>query len=240
MQKAFIRSEQRFLQSKYKNYFTNIGPLVAADTIIFGYYDEWSYLQNFKFTLKNTDTTKAVSDVTVRISADDERINRIGNNYSEFYDLPVKGTSICKTNFSFSLVDDSIKPSIDKENPIKIKLDIYSKNRLLWIDTLDFYYTSLVGIEKSDIIINTFNLYQNYPNPFNPTTKIKYSIPTQSKVMIKVYDILGNELETLVNKENPAGIYELNWNAANLPSGVYFYQLRTGGFIETKKMVLLR
>ncbi len=93
-----------------------------------------------------------------------------------------------------------------------------------------------------------FILEQNYPNPFNPITKIKYSVPQTSQVQIKVFDVLGNEIETLVNEEKPAGRYELAWRAANLPSGVYFYHLRTGDpstgsgrvFVETKKMLLLK
>ena len=85
-----------------------------------------------------------------------------------------------------------------------------------------------------------FTLYYNYPNPFNPTTKISYSIPQLSKVVIKVYDILGNEIETLVNQEKPAGTYEITLDAGNLPSGVYFYQIKAGSFIEAKKMILLK
>jgi hypothetical protein len=86
----------------------------------------------------------------------------------------------------------------------------------------------------------TFSLIQNYPNPFNPSTKIKYSISQSSQVQIKVFDILGNEIETLVNEEKPVGTYELTWNAEALPSGVYFYQLKAGSFVETKKMLLLK
>ena len=85
-----------------------------------------------------------------------------------------------------------------------------------------------------------FELKHNYPNPFNPTTKIKYSIPNRSKVIMKVYDILGKEIETLVNEEKRAGSYEINWHASKLSSGVYFYQLKAGEFIQTKKMILLR
>ena len=80
----------------------------------------------------------------------------------------------------------------------------------------------------------------NYPNPFNPTTTIKYSIPKTYNVLIKVFDVLGNEIETLINEEKPVGTYELNWNAANLPSGVYFYRLQAGDFVQTRKMILLK
>ncbi|MCW8822561.1 MAG: T9SS type A sorting domain-containing protein, partial [Ignavibacteriaceae bacterium] len=107
---------------------------------------------------------------------------------------------------------------------------------------------SSVNVEPAGKIPYKFSLKQNYPNPFNPSTKIGYSIPQTSQIQIKVYDILGKEIETLVNEEKPAGNYEVTWDAANLPSGVYFYQLRVGGletssgqgFIETKKMLLLK
>ena len=106
-----------------------------------------------------------------------------------------------------------------------------------------FEYSKTVEVEV--LVINNFVLQQNYPNPFNPTTIIKYSIPTNVKrgtlnVSLKVYDVLGNEIATLVNEEKQAGNYEVEFNAANLPSGIYFYQLRARSFIETKKMILLK
>jgi hypothetical protein len=97
------------------------------------------------------------------------------------------------------------------------------------------------SIQDGDISMPLeFILCQNYPNPFNPTTKIKYQIPELSFVSLKVYDVLGNEVTTLVNEEKAIGTYEISWHAENLPSGVYFYQLKAGTFIETKKMILLR
>ncbi len=99
--------------------------------------------------------------------------------------------------------------------------------------------------DENNLQPGEFILYQNYPNPFNPSTIIKYAVPLDvkrqmSNVILKVYDILGNEVATLVNEVKPAGIYEVEFNADELPSGVYFYQLRTGGYIATKKMILLR
>ena len=85
-----------------------------------------------------------------------------------------------------------------------------------------------------------FLLLQNYPNPFNPNTIIKYSIPKSSQVSLKIFNTLGEKIETLVDEEKPAGTYELNWNAANLPSGVYFYRLQAGDFVQTRKMILLK
>jgi hypothetical protein len=99
---------------------------------------------------------------------------------------------------------------------------------------------SPVDVEQDYILPTEFTLEQNYPNPFNPSTTFRYSIPTQSKVVIKVYDILGNEIATLMDEEKSVGTYELKWNAANLSSGIYFYQLQAGDFINTKKMILLK
>ncbi len=97
-----------------------------------------------------------------------------------------------------------------------------------------------VSVENEITQPTEFLLSQNHPNPFNPSTKIKYSVPQTSQVQLKVFDVLGNEIETLVNEEKPSGTYELTWNAADLPSGVYFYQLKAGEYTGTKKMILLK
>jgi ligand-binding sensor domain-containing protein len=89
-------------------------------------------------------------------------------------------------------------------------------------------------------IPSQFILEQNYPNPFNPSTTIIYSLPTSEFVTLKVYDVLGKEVATLVNEEKPAGSYEVNFNATDLSSGIYFYTLKTGKFSETKKLVLMK
>jgi len=85
-----------------------------------------------------------------------------------------------------------------------------------------------------------FELYQNYPNPFNPSTTITFALPKASHVTLKVYNLLGQEVATLVNETLGPGTYERIFNAEGLPSGVYFYQLRTGGLLATKKMILVR
>ncbi|HED06904.1 MAG TPA: T9SS type A sorting domain-containing protein [Ignavibacteria bacterium] len=109
----------------------------------------------------------------------------------------------------------------------------------------------ITAIEDSKISIpNNFELEQNYPNPFNPTTVIKYFIPVKRRgsslynVILKIYDVLGKEVATLVNEEKPAGSYQINFNAQILSSGIYFYRLsaisKTTNFVQTKKMILLR
>jgi len=106
----------------------------------------------------------------------------------------------------------------------------------------------VTGVEAENLIVSEFSLEQNYPNPFNPSTKIKYSIPSvdaresnQSQlVTLKVYDMLGNEVSTLVNEVQQAGSYEIEFSADGLTSGIYFYKLQVGEFTDTKKMILLR
>jgi parallel beta-helix repeat protein len=92
----------------------------------------------------------------------------------------------------------------------------------------------------SSTLPELFELYQNFPNPFNLSTKINYSIPKSSFVTLKVYDLLGKEITTLVNERKSAGNYSVNLNASNLPSGVYFYRMLAGSFVSTKKFILLK
>jgi hypothetical protein len=104
------------------------------------------------------------------------------------------------------------------------------------------YYTDLlVGInEESGFSPGSFLLAQNYPNPFNPATTIKYQIPELNFVTIKVYDVLGNEITTLINEEKQVGNYEVEFNGSGLPSGIYFYRLQAIEFTQVKKMILLK
>jgi hypothetical protein len=83
-------------------------------------------------------------------------------------------------------------------------------------------------------------LHQNFPNPFNPSTNISFSIPTRSFVSLKVFDLIGREVATVVSEEMSAGSHIKQWNAKNYPSGIYFYRLQAGSFTETKKLLLLK
>lgn len=126
-------------------------------------------------------------------------------------------------------------------------------------DTVEFLITDnkTIHLTKQFIFAYTqpkeFRLEQNYPNPFNPTTKIRYAVPTPPSsstlvkgrnelgfVTLKVYDILGNEVATLVNEQREAGYYEVEFNASNIASGVYIYRLTSDKYISTKKMLMLK
>lgn len=97
-----------------------------------------------------------------------------------------------------------------------------------------------LDVDDENQLPQNYSLSNNYPNPFNPSTKIEFRIVEPGLVAIKVYDVLGNEVANLVNEEKPAGSYKISFNASNLPSGVYYYKLTSGSFVETKKMVLLK
>ena len=99
----------------------------------------------------------------------------------------------------------------------------------------------LIGIQPiSNEIPNQFSLSQNYPNPFNPNSKIKFQISKLSEAKLIVFDVLGQEVETLVNEHLKPGIYEVDFDGSNFASGVYFYKLIATDFVETKKMILIK
>lgn len=114
----------------------------------------------------------------------------------------------------------------------------------LWVSEFKFssrilkfgYLTS--GIEMNGNVPESYKLYQNYPNPFNPATTIRFSLPHRTHTTLKVFDVLGREVATLVNQEMNAGEHSVQFNAKQLPSGVYFYRLSAGAFIESRKMLI--
>jgi hypothetical protein len=149
-------------------------------------------------------------------------------------------------NFGFLLVA--------KDQPDKLRIVIWDKNdgdRIVY-DNLNpqsihgaivMYNRCVLSKEGDEEILTTpvnFALEQNYPNPFNPTTTINYSIPEAGNVELKVFDVLGNEVATLVNEEKTAGNYIANFNASSFASGIYIYTLRTNSFVQTKKMILMK
>jgi hypothetical protein len=138
----------------------------------------------------------------------------------------VEGSGNSNSPKNFEFIDREIKPGK------------YSY-RLKQIDNDGSYeYSNVIEIDLG--MPGKFILSQNYPNPFNPTTKISYAIPQNSFVELKVFNMLGQEIATLVNQEKAAGFYEVDFNAVNQPSGIYFYRLQAGEFLITKKMLLLK
>jgi hypothetical protein len=117
----------------------------------------------------------------------------------------------------------------------------FSQGSVTQADYFTIKYSQPIGINQiSSEIPERFLLEQNYPNPFNPTTNIEFALPKSSTVKIAVYDMLGREVEILVNKELKAGTYKTELNASNYTSGVYFYKLAADNFTQTKKMILVK
>lgn len=120
--------------------------------------------------------------------------------------------------------------------------DNFSTKLLYRLKQVDFdgsvHYSNEIAIDIS--IPTTFTLKQNYPNPFNPITIINYQLSSKSSVTLKVFDILGNEVETLVQEEKDAGYYQVSFDASSLSSGIYFYMLKADNFVQTRKMILLK
>ena len=138
--------------------------------------------------------------------------------------VPGHGTTTEKQNYSY--IDQNVNAGIYSYRLKQVDFD----------GTFEYSNEILVNVTAS----LGFTLDQNFPNPFNPNTLIKYSIPNSSQVSLKIFNTLGQEMETLVNEEKQVGTYEVNWNASNLQSGVYFYRLQAGSFVQTRKMILLK
>ncbi|WP_290660914.1 LamG-like jellyroll fold domain-containing protein [Ignavibacterium sp.] len=186
-------------------------------------------------------------------------------NLNEWYMI----TSVLKEDTVYTYINNEYVsfmtltgPIIQDNKPLEIGRDVpgtteyfYGKmddikifNRALTFQEVINLYnwgtTTEIESEKYSSLPESFILEQNYPNPFNPSTKIKFSIPNVgselAQTVLMVYDILGNEVATLVNEEKPAGVYEVEFNASQLSSGIYFYKLTAGSFTEIKKMLLIK
>jgi len=167
--------------------------------------------------------------------------------YYRFYNFPsvdtfnIRGDTLLLTNLTTDCFDFGYTMQFritNEEGLIKRINGLF--NYFDWSYTDVYVKDEVSGIDDQNRIPNQLRLYQNYPNPFNPFTTIKYSVPTTSNISLVVYDILGREIQTLVNGEMIAGNYEVLFNGTNFPSGVYLYVLKSSKFIETKKFVLIK
>jgi len=146
---------------------------------------------------------------------------------------PSNGNSI--SNCTLTSMPASYEWSMSYTNGIFFLTEATEATWYAW--TID---DGAVSVEENDITPVEFSLEQNYPNPFNPSTKIKYNIPETENIKLAIYNSVGEEVEVLVNEMMNTGFYEIEFNAATLPSGIYFYQMQAGDFVETKKMVLMK
>jgi hypothetical protein len=138
------------------------------------------------------------------------------------------------TNFGWIVSGDESASNTSKR--FDSRQNATSANR----PSLQITYTTATAVVGPSDKPDQFSLEQNYPNPFNPSTTISFTLPIGSMVSLKVIDILGREVATLVSEEMSAGTYSRQWNAANVPSGFYFYRLRAGELEKTEKMTLMK
>ncbi|MEB2354021.1 MAG: M1 family aminopeptidase [Ignavibacteriales bacterium] len=176
--------------------------------------------------------------------------NSLGGN---LYDLALKITQSSNSNPSFFTMPIQIKVNSSTGDTIitvfnnaqvqNFNITVANEPIAITVDPNNWILKTInsvvVGIED-EMQPQTFSLEQNYPNPFNPVTKIKFTLASNEYTTLKVYDIIGKEITTLVNNQMEKGHYEINFDASNLPSGVYLYTLNAGGYKETRKMILMR
>ncbi|MCK5330269.1 MAG: T9SS type A sorting domain-containing protein, partial [Candidatus Marinimicrobia bacterium] len=219
--------------------FTTIGPVVF-DTV------ETPYNENpptpgsdiyFQITLRNEGPTATATDVSIEITTEmDSLITLLAGSVLGFGDIPA-GDVLTTTSFYSVHFNDSTPVDSD----ITFNLAIASGDYYFWSDSFTVHVEPEVGIAGEEgILPDKFALHQNYPNPFNPITTIQYDLPEQSHVTIAIYDLLGREVTTLFSETQEAGYKSIQWNATNVSSGMYFYQIRAGNFVQTRKMVLLK
>jgi hypothetical protein len=137
---------------------------------------------------------------------------------------------------------DTIVTLINDAQNQNFQFDVIGNPTTINFDQGNWILKDLLGVTDTGIlpIPGEYSLEQNYPNPFNPSTTIEYSLPQNGFVTLKVFNVLGKEVATLVNGQNEAGKHTINFDASALNSGVYFYKIKSGNFTETKKMILLK
>jgi N-acetylneuraminic acid mutarotase len=209
--------------------FTTAGPVVLDSLEIS--YSSTSKNYKIKPYIRNQSTVVTIINASVKLICSDPWITSISPEIRTLPDIPSGSTKKPASSFTVNY-DESLFPGY-----FNFEVEILSDGCTYWTDATK---TVVTGIKEEDILPLSFRLEQNYPNPFNPTTSIEYRVVSTECVTLKIYDVLGNEVATLVNEEKPAGVYEVMWNAENLSSGVYFYQLKAGDFVATKKLLLLK
>lgn len=201
----------------------------GTDSVVYNWYEDGPWLYGFLFGVSSISWEKKSN-----------KLGFIGNEIiNPFSWVFVFDYSTFKTNL---YTDENTFVEA-----VRYNLQWLNRDTVIYSDYYDGMY--LYGLDVTKPVNVSYNneeknsdysLYQNFPNPFNPLTKIAYQLPRSGNVVLKVYDILGREVTTLVNEFKSEGRYEINFDASSLTSGVYIYQLRTENYVNTKKMILLK
>lgn len=193
------------------------------------------------FSLEGKVSNRSAIGAKIRVKA-----NIGGNSYWQMREISAQNSFNSQNDLRahFGLGDAAQIDTLKVEWPsgqVDLASNISANSFYKFVEGEGIASTTDIG-EVSDYIPSGYSLEQNYPNPFNPTTIITYTIPDASGafVSLKIYDILGNEIADLINEQKPEGRYQINFDAKNLSSGIYYYQLIAGNFVQTKKLLLLR
>ncbi len=216
--------------------FTTAGPIKLDSTRIVKGITNYYNLRPF---VRNEGTGFTITNAKIQLKCDDPWVSGVAGAIA----IPpiAPGVSVGASSWIAVSYYDSIFPGY-----FNLKADISVDGWTYWTDSIRI--NVITGLEEEVSLTTAFKLEQNFPNPFNPKTSIQYAVSSGQNVTLKVYDVIGNEVATVVDEYKPAGRYEVEFSASggqesgnwNLASGIYFYQLKVGSFIETKKMILLR
>lgn len=228
-----------------EGHFTTIGPVVFNYFTIIGS----DTIANpgdriyFKLTLTNNGSTTTANLITGSVSVDDTCVvisGSSGISIRSFGDIEAGESATNQSNYSLD-INDTCLP----DNDVVLHLSIASEGHYFWSDSFTVHVYSLGIAVEEGVLPEVYTLNQNYPNPFNPTTTISYSLDKDSEVEVNIFDISGKLITTLRNKYQTQGEHSITWNGidasgSKVGAGVYFYQMKAGDFVGTKKMVLLK
>jgi hypothetical protein len=219
-----------------QRFFTN-GPIAyknfiftTADTVL-----NPGDVFRVRFRLANMGKVETVKKVTSSVTPLDTMLTLGSVSPLDFGDLPPGKDSLAGDQQVMK-----VNPACPSPRTIRLLLSISSEGFPAWTDSVTIVIQPTGIIASDNTVPIAYSLAQNYPNPFNPATVISYQLPVHSYVSMKVFDILGREMATLVNEKKDAGKYSVQWDASAMPSGVYFYTLQAGEYRDTKRMLLLK
>ncbi len=230
-------SGQIYYQDNIASYIT-VGPVTFEKFTISGEdtvpnTGDWF---NFQIELCNTGLTGIAANVAANLSATDDCIYWLLADNPQFGDIN-PGEIKAMTDGYYEI---RLKSDCTPDHDIPIYIDITSNGFSYWSDSLLIHIYPVGTDIESTNIPDSYVLEQNYPNPFNPVTTIRYELPQQTDVQLTIFDLLGKEVTTLVSETQDAGFKSVRWDATNVASGVYFYQISAGELVQTRKMVVLK
>lgn len=228
-----------------EGHFTTIGPVVFDYFTIIGS----DTIANpgdriyFKLTLTNNGSTTTANLITGSVSVDDTCVvisGSSGISIRSFGDIEAGESATNQANYSLN-INDTCLP----DNDIVLHLSIASEGHYFWSDSFTVHVYPLGIAGEEGVLPEVYTLNQNYPNPFNPTTTIQYILPKESVVTITIYDMHGAKVNEFISQKLPPGNHSIQWNGIDhqgnpASAGIYFYQLKAGNYVHTKKMVLIK